>query len=279
MKSVARLLALAFSLLPFRIACSHDIWLSPDQFVISKGGTLTVRQLVGTELSSEQELPLLRDITLRFELITPDGEIDLLRELQNATAAVTVKPVLNREVDFEGLALVTMEQAFVYDEFARKVFLDYVEHEQLDIERYRDQITARATQRERYARTLKCLVQVGAKSHGELYRRKLGQKIEIVLFQNPYRLDPGDTLEVQVLFEGQPLPDQPVIALNRDEEGQVAKSTEVTDAEGITRFNLNRRGFWLVRLVHMLPCTARYEDDCKDVDWESYWTSYSFKLD
>jgi len=37
------------------------------------------------------------------------------------------------------------------------------------------------------------------------YRQVLGQKIEIVLQQNPYLLGPGDSLDVKVLFEGKPL--------------------------------------------------------------------------
>ena len=47
-----------------------------------------------------------------------------------------------------------------------------------------------------------------------------------------------------------------------------------TDARGIARFKLEAEGLWLIRLVHLLPC-----QECPDVDWESYWASYTFELD
>ena len=40
------------------------------------------------------------------------------------------------------------------------------------------------------------------------------------------------------------------------------------------RFKLERAGFWLIRLVHLYP-----NSDRADIDWESYWTSFSFEVD
>ena len=134
---------------------------------------------------------------------------------------------------------------------------------------------SRPNQRERYRRHLKTLVQVGAPGKDDLHRRRLGQALEIVLLQNPYQLDPGATLQVQVLFQGNPLSDALVKAYNRDAGGSVIKAKARTDAQGIARFKLNHKGFWLLRLVHLQPCRG----DCRFADWESNWASYSFGLE
>ena len=204
-----------------------------------------------------------------------NGSIDLLSELPD----VKVQPVLKRELDFEGFALLTMEHDFFQTALSTETFLEYVKEEELGMEKFQDRIGQNPEERERFARTLKCLIHVGTSTDGDVYKRVLGQKIEIVLLQNPYLLDPGDELEVQIFFEGKPLPDQLVMALNRNAEQSVSRSKAQTNADGIAQFTLNQAGLWLIRLVRLRPCAERFEGDCAEVDWESYWASFSFKLD
>ena len=272
-KTVVQAIPFTLALLLVTVAYPHDIWLSPDWFILSKGDTLIVRQLAGSEFEIEVELELLRRMTPRFELITPNGSVDLLSELPDFKTRPVVKPVLKRKLDFEGLALITMGHAFIHTEFSIEKFLEYLEHEEFKMEKFQDRIGRKPTQTERYARTLKCLVQVGDVAEGDLHKKVVGQKLEILLLQNPYRLDAGDDLEVQVLFDGKPLRDQLVRAFNGDGMRLVSKSKARTNARGIARFNLGKEGFWLIRLVYLMPCPD------PDVDWESYWTSYSFELD
>ena len=269
-KTAVRVIAFTLLLLLARVAYSHDIWLLPERFILSKGETLTVYQIVGHDLGLEVILPLQKEMTRRFDLITPIGSIDLLSELPDET-----HPVLKGKLNFEGLALVTMEHDFLKVELSSEKFSEYLEAEEFtNIEKLRDRIGRRPKQRERYARTLKSLIQVGGVPEGDLYRQVLGQKIEILLLQNPYLLDPGDNLDVQVLFDGKPLRDKLVWALNGEGQRLISKSKARTNTRGIARFTLDHGGFWLIRVVHLLPCS-----DCSDADWESYWTSYSFNLD
>lgn len=286
LKTAVQLITVTLSLLAVSDAYAHDIWLHARRFTLDKGETLTVHQLIGAELDSDLlqpenslELPVLRDMTPRFALITPQGSVNLLRELPDIRAQPVVKPVLKRKLDFDGLALVTMEHSLIYTSFTNEVFLQYLQHEELDPEKFRRHMGSRPAQSEAYARTLKSLVRVGKGTGAELHRRVLGQKIEILLLQNPYRLDPGDDLDVQVLFDGEPLRGQLVKAYNSDGKGPVSKHRARTNAGGIVRFKLDRGGLWLIRLVHLLPCSGRSEVDCEDADWESYWTAYSFEID
>lgn len=260
------------------VAFAHDIWLSPNRFALMKGDTLLIRMLAGTELDAEHDLPLERTMTPRFELITANRTIDLLAELPDFRTQPTVQPVLERMLDFEGPALVTMEHDFIYTQFTREEFLEYLEHEEFDLSQFEPFMGKGSAETERYARTLKCLVQVGESGAGDVYNRVVGLKLEIVLLQNPYRLDPGDALDVQILYEGEPLPNKLVMAFNRGDQQPVTKATARTDENGIARFALDRAGPWLIRLVHMMSCDQRDDLDCDDAFWESYWTSYSFAV-
>ena len=291
MKNVLRTsIAAALSLLTVSVAYSHDIWLHADKFRLERGDLLIVRQLLGEELDTDlsrpestQELPILMDMTPRFSLIGPQGTVDLLAELPDIRTQPTIVPVLQRKLDFNGLALVTMEHAPLYTEFTSSEFLEYLHHEELDPERFRQHMGSRESQSKAYIRTLKCLVQVGDTTGSapatELHKQVLGQRIEIVLQQNPYGLDPGDKLDAQVLLDSEPLPDQLVKAYNSNRDGSVSLQRARTNAAGIARISLDRAGLWLLRSVYMAPCSGRPEMDCEDTDWESAWTAYSFELD
>lgn len=262
------------SLLQGCVAYPHDIWLVAERFRLAKGDTLTVRQLAGSELEVETELEVLRRMTPRFELVTTSGSVDLMKELPDMRTRPVVKPVLERKLDFEGQALLAMDHAFIHHEMSREKFLEYLEHEDFKMEKLRPHLADRPQQRERYARTMKCLVQAGDSRGGGLHKKVLGQQLEILLLQNPYLLDPGDELDVQVLFDGKPAPDHMVTAFNGDGDQLVSTSKARTNETGIARFKLERAGFWLIRLVHLYP-----NSDRADIDWESYWTSFSFELD
>ncbi len=285
-KHALRVAAVSLSLLAPAVAGAHDIWLFPERFALSKGETLIVRQLLGTELDAEvlrgeagEDLPLLRRMTPRFELITPDGSVDLLAELPDIRTRPVVRPVLERRLEFDGLALVVMTHDFIYHQLSGAEFQQYIQHEEFRIRDVRDPNGVMPNQLERYARVLKTLVRVGDGADSDLHKRVLGLTLEILLPRNPYLLDPGDELEVRVLFEGEPLADQLVRAYNSDGTQSVSKSSARTDAAGIARFTLDRAGFWLLRLVYLRPCADQSDAGCAVVDWESHWASFSFELD
>ena len=260
---------------------AHDMWLAPEQFTLSKGDTLIVHQVSGDELEAEQELELDLGLVKRFTLTTVNGSMNLMPTVTDWQKPPRRLPVLKRKIDVEGLALLAMEYGFFYDEFPTKKFIEHLRHEDLDLEEFKDRLGQKPMQGERYARSLKSLLKAGKTDvDNTLYKQVIGQKIEIVLLQNPYRLNPGDALEVQVLFEGKPLPGQRVVALNREEIIYPTTSVAAkTNAQGLTKFTLLRPGTWLIRLVYLRECTEKEEGECLGFEWESYWASYSFELD
>ena len=277
----------ALCLLMATSAVAHDMWLLPDEFTVSKGEELTVRQLLGEELTSDvllgkgaQEIDLLRRITARFEITTPAGTVDLLADLPPEKSQPVIRPVLDYMLDFDGLAMVAMDHSFIYIEHSNDVFRHYLEHEGLEVGRMESHLGDRATQSERYARFFKTLIQSGDRRTGTLYERTVGQDLEIVLGNNPYVLNPGDMLDVQILFKGSPLGDAQVSAYNSDGSTTLRTLTAHTDANGNAQFELVRPGTWLIRLVHLLPCVdGDRVRRCKSSDWESYWATFTFELD
>lgn len=262
-------IALSVFLFLVSTAHSHDMWLLPERFTPSKGQRLRVFQLVGHDLEIEVILPLRKELTGKFGLITPDGAVDLLGELPDET-----HPVLEGKLDFEGLALLTMEHNFLNLELSDEKFSEYLKHEGFEeVAKLRARIGPKPKQRERYARTLKSLIQVGGVAAGDLYKQVVGQKIEILLLQNPYLLGSGDDLDVKVLFNGKPLGQKLVWAYNEKGQQLLSQLKKRTNSQGIARFNLKGQGFWLIRCVHLLACAE------PDVDWESYWASYTFRLE
>lgn len=285
----AALPCLLLALSPTRPAAAHDIWLQAESFTLARGDTLVVRQLFSAELESDlgaekvQEFALMRDMTSRFDLLTAAGSVDLLAELPDPPTRRQIRPVLERTLDFDGFALVTMDHSILYTESTNEEFFRYLEHEGLERGRFVEEMGSRPVQTEGYQRTLKALVRVGepagAASAAGLHGRVVGQKLEIVLLQNPYLLDPGEELEARVLLHGEPLADQLVHAYRAGGGGPVSGQTSRTGADGVARFRLDRGGLWLIRLVHLAPCSERSGVDCQDTAWESYWTAYSFAVD
>ncbi|MFQ5823383.1 MAG: DUF4198 domain-containing protein [bacterium] len=262
-------LAFLLLILIFSQGFSHDYWLLPEKFIISKGDSLIVHLFVGDEFEPELERPLQKYITKRFELLTSHGSFDLLSEFPDSTM-----PILSKKIEFEGYALLNLERDFAYIELSNSQFSDYLKHEDLlEVEKLREKSGKRSKERERYARFIKSFVKIGEAKESDLYRKILGQKLEIVLLQNPSASKSGDVIEAQILFEGKPLINKIVMAYNKDMTGKVSKIKAKTDSRGIAKFKLEGEGFWIIRLVHLIPC-----DNCEKVDWESFWASYSFEL-
>ncbi|MFN3134244.1 MAG: DUF4198 domain-containing protein [Candidatus Kryptonium sp.] len=248
----------------FNFVYAHDYWLRPQKFILSKGDTLIVHLYVGDKLKAEIKRELQMEMTEKFELVKNDGIVDLLSQAKDKSI-----PILKREVDFDGLGLIVMERGWAHIELNAQEFNEYLKHEGItDIK-----IDSKnGVQKERYRRYLKSLVLSGKEVKGEIYKKVLGQRLEIVLLKNPYLLKVGDELEVQVLFEGKPLVNK-IVTLYSVGQNDVFEQKVKTNKNGIARFKVKNSGFQLVRLVHLRKC-----ENCDDINWESFWASFSFEI-
>ena len=103
----------------------------------------------------------------------------------------------------------------------------------------------------------------------------IGHKVEIVPMVNPNRLQPGDSLEVQVLVDGNPAADYEVsaVSLFASNADEVKKRT---DTSGKTTLSLAEfYGPWIVKAGRSFPATGEMAKKCEKI---SYTATMTFAL-
>jgi uncharacterized GH25 family protein len=246
---------------------AHDYWIEPDDFSPPVGKAVAVRVFVGDRFKSEGERPFQKKPTVSLRLVSSGKTIDLAAAAQEGKT-----PMTDIICPQKGNYWVALERAPVAITLAADKFNRYLEDEGLAAivaERRRTKEEGKPG-RERYARSLKCLLRAGEASD-ETWKRILGHRLEIVPLADPHAA-PGGMLKVRLLFEGKPLPNATLFALCKDGK-KVTQQRRTTTVDGSTEVRLAGKGTWLLRLVHMRRCTSR-----ADADWESFWTSLTFEL-
>lgn len=246
---------------------AHEYIMIAHDFILKKGDLLELRLFVADGFNVEFERTLEKDMTKSFVLFSENGETNLLEE-----GADRDFPILQREIDFEGLGLICMERDYARITMLNEDFLDYLQHD--NIEHISIDQETKTEQTERYSRYIKSLIQSDKKVQDDLYKKQVGHIFEIVFLNNPYEAKVGDELQIQVFFEGKPLTNKVMTARNRIGSLNPIVQYARTDLEGKCKFFLEREGDWVVHATHMIPCP-----DPSDSDWESFWTSFSFGLE
>lgn len=262
-------LGLLAALLVVTPAAAHDYWLEFSPLAPAPSGPLALRLFVGEDFAAEAERAMQRDRTLALRQVTALGELDLLPQVRDGST-----PFFDLRLGGAGGYLFGLERDASRISLKPLKFNRYLRHEGLGAAfAARKQAGERwQPARERYTRYLKSFVQVGDTVDG-VSTRVLGHRIELVPGRDLAELRPGQRLAVQLRFDGQPLAGARVEAFVRGPGDRVADQAATTDADGRVEFTVDRAGPWLLRTVHMRRCA-----DCRDAEWESFWTSYSFAV-
>ena len=257
-------------------ASAHDYWLEPAALQSTKGEELVLHLQMGDRLKTEEEHPLQKDRLVRFDLYSDRAaRRDLL-----AAGQENQVPAAKARLE-SGSALVVMDRKPRPITMEPEKFNQYLEEEGLDsIIAQRARLGQTGTPgRENYTRYLKALIQESnptAATANTLYKRRVGQRLEILLENDPGQLGvTGGKLTVKLIFEGNPLAGAKVFACCRTAEDQsphVLNAT--TSAKGLAEFKLDQPGLWLVRTVYMRA--ANGGNPKTDAPWESFWANYTF---
>lgn len=275
---VSTILSSAFLLQ--NVAQSHEAWLEPEPLFPAPGQEVVVPLKVGERLRAEEQKSFQREAIARFQVFTAGARkrpLDLL-----ATGREGQNPISRFKAEAGG-GLVVLDRP------PRRLTLDAEKFNRYLVEEGFSAVQAQRAQlgqtgqpgRERYSRFLKALVQDKEPSAapGVLYRRRVGQRLEILLLNDPAKLRMGQRLGVKVVFENRPLAGARIEALHRDRDNADARIlTATTDARGRATFAVDAPGFWLLSLVHMrsVPPTDRRDGD--DSQWESFWASFAIGI-
>lgn len=123
---------------------------------------------------------------------------------------------------------------------------------------------------ERYQKYAKALIlRPGA---GGTLVAAVGHRIELVVIGDPATLRAGDTLTLEVRFEGRSASGLTVHAgVAGQPDGRHAQ-THVSDAAGRVRIPLSSAGSWYARTIHMRRVAE------PPFEWESFWASVTFPV-
>lgn len=246
-------------------AGAHDVWLEVDA-PPKVGSTVDVRIRVGEHFRGD-ELPFDAERVVHFEARAAHGWERLEGEHGKTPAARLVAAR-------EGVYLIAYESTFSFVELEPARFEDYLRKESLvpALEERTRRGENKKPGREQFARRAKALVVAGVpKPSDRFWAEPIGQPLELVPQTDPaLLLRAAGRLDVQLLFEGAPLPGAQVVAFCEADPSVVLRAT--TDALGRASLPLNAEGHWLIKSMHMVRC-----EGCEGADWESHWASLTLR--
>lgn len=245
---------------------AHDLWLIPPK-ECKLGEKATVQAVSGNKFPTGDHAPDPAKFAKRF-VVGPDG-----KEAEVDAAGVAEKAgLLAWTPSKAGVSAVAVQTAPKVLKLDAEDFNSYLVSDGLPhIYRLRaKEGSLKQDSVERYSKSPKVLVRVGDGKGGDP-TKPLGLPLEIVPLADPFTKKVGDTLKVRVLFDTKPLTDAH-LGWDHPGEGDEPAGTVRTDAKGEALVPIAQGGLMTIRLTHMTRPKA------KDYEWESFWTTLTFRL-
>ncbi len=262
-KVIAFLLVAAAS----SVALAHEFWLQPKKFRYKVGEDVVIDFLVGENFTGEA-WDLTKHKVEALQVISAYGKKDLKTTVKNTKGNNVAYKLAT-----EGTHLFSMTSNAAYIELDAEKFNAYLEEdgiEEMIALRKKNNETDKAS-RENFTRFAKLLVQSGNKTD-DVFKRKLGLKVEIIPLQNPYSLKNGDYLECEIQYEGKPLPHQ-MVKIWSFIGNRAFLQNAYTENDGRVKFPISNTGPWMVSFVKMI------ESSKPNIDYESMWASLVFGIE
>jgi uncharacterized GH25 family protein len=245
-------------------AVAHDFWIEPTSFRPPVGETVGLALRVGQAFRGDP-VPRMPESIEKFVVVSRAGE-------KTVEGVPGRDPAGRAAISDPGYAVVGYRSRPKFLELPAEKFEQYLKEEGLE-----KIVALRAARgdsgkpsKEIYSRCAKSLLDAnGAGTSG--YDRTIGFRLELVAEKSPKNLGGDRLLPVRLEFEGKPLADVLVVAINRDAPEKPLSAR--TNASGRVAFDLARAGVWLVKAVHMVPAPP-----ASGADWESLWASLTFEV-
>lgn len=275
-------------LLPFLLlapaALAQEFWLAPTNYRVAVGADVPLRLLIGDNFAGHAWPRPTRRVR-RFARYGPASPTDT-SDLRPALLTDSLTPLLRCPV--AGTHVLALTSQLAYLELPAAEFTAYLRQQGLgEVLRQRQEAGVAATKpgREAYHRCAKALVLATQGPHlppaaaDTTFRRVLGQALELVPEQNPYRLRAGAALTVRVLHRGQPVAGalvrvwQAAPATKQSETSAVTSFTTHANAQGRVLLRVPGPGPYLLATVHLEPAPPAL---AARADWLSTWASLTF---
>ena len=193
----------------FVLFSSHDMFLKMGSYFLQPNTPATIKVFNGTFDKSENVIARKRmaDVSLVGNGIRTRPDTTAWTEIDSTIT------VLNFKTGEAGTWVAGLSTHPNNIELTAEEFNEYLEHDGvLDMLEWRKANNALGEKAvEKYSKHVKAIFQVGGTKTND-WQTALGYPIEFVPMSNPYDLKPGDVLQVKLLRNGQPLPNQLVYA-------------------------------------------------------------------
>lgn len=212
-------------------AAAHSFWLQPVDHTPEVGEEVRIEFKIG-DAGDAGDWGLYWERIASIRLFSPDGVSDQQTAVRTTAPGEPGSAILS--IRSQGTHVLGFESNPSFSDLEAERFNRYVEHEGLAAiaahRTFRGRTAENGT--ELYARRAKTLLQVGEVRTGNV-TRPIGQILEIVPLQNPFVLEEGEPLDLQVFWRGRPLEGAMLNAAPLDATGDYRSFT--TSADGVVR--------------------------------------------
>ena len=245
---------LAFSallaFLPPSAAFAHDYWLQPRDFWVAPGGTDALSIQVGHG-PLRQAWSVDPGRVVLFRSRSGAGEVDRRAELRPGPTGQESRLTFKTP----GAHMLIFQSTPAFSDLPAIRFNAYAQEEGLSPAVQWRQAHGQTERpgREFYSRRAKALVRVGDQTGpDDLVTKPVGLSLEIVPEKNPYTLPADAPLPVRIYFEGRPLAGA-TVKLTILEFDNRPLAVQRSDQDGRARFQVPRRGTWLINVIWIKP--------------------------
>ncbi|MGI9402303.1 MAG: DUF4198 domain-containing protein [Rhizobiaceae bacterium] len=263
-------------------AKSHELWISPEKYLVSSDEPITAHIRIGERFEGPS-YPFVEMNFNRFEIAGGS-------QTEAVTGRIGDSPALNQKAGQPGLNVIVYETTanFVtYSDFEK--FRNFVTHKGYPgiIDRHNQLGLPQTGFKERYFRYAKSLVGV---ENGAGEDREFGLETEIVVLKNPYSSDLSNSLPVQIFYQGEPRTNAQVEVFERalvtndanrkETENGVKISVYQADSDGKATIPVRQGHEYLIDSVIIRPVipTEDKEKGSNSPVWESLWASMTLEI-
>jgi uncharacterized GH25 family protein len=263
------IVALVFVAVLASALLAHDMFLKLESYFLEPDAAVTVPLLNGTFSTSENSIarPRIADIAV----LGPAGRVTFDTTVVSARNDSTFLALRTGVTGTYVIGVSTQPNIIA---MSGEQFLEYLNEEGLGrvIAARQRAGTAQDSVRERYAKHVKAIAQVGDARSGS-FSAALGYAAELVPLDNPYNWKLGAALRFRAVVNGAPVPGLTVISGGRAASGAAFPRHELRTApDGVVTIRPTDPGVWYLTFIHIGPVTA------PDHNYESEWATITFQL-
>ncbi|MEM6962459.1 MAG: DUF4198 domain-containing protein [Myxococcota bacterium] len=245
---------------------AHETWLLPDDFSPATGS------LIEFQMSSGMGFPA------KGSAITPDRVVDASLANNSSIEALDPQRATQGGLSLQALAKEGLNCVWVQ---LRPRILEIPDHD--DIEHYLEEIgagdsvwqhwTAEKDEelwRESYSKLARTYLRASASGAAtDCTATASRSRFDILPQQDPTQLSAGESLDLRVLFDGEPINDQSVAVVREGDQPQALLSS---DEKGLLRVQTTGTGRYMVYATHLRAI------DRDIFNWESDFVTLTFEV-